>query len=55
MTLPQVNLDIINDIPIGKGLGSSAAALTAGVVIAEKLLDLRWKPARILDEAASNT
>ena len=52
MTLPQVNLDIINDIPIGKGLGSSAAALTAGVVIAEKLLDLRWKPARILDEAA---
>ena len=52
MTLPAVNLDIINDIPIGKGLGSSAAALTAGVVIAEKLLDLRWKPARILDEAA---
>jgi homoserine kinase len=46
MTLPPINLDIINDIPIGKGLGSSAAALTAGVVIAEKLLDLRWKAAR---------
>jgi homoserine kinase len=52
MPLPSISLEIINDIPIGKGLGSSAAALTAGVIIAEKLLDLRWKPARILDEAA---
>ena len=52
MPLPGVNLEIINEIPIGKGLGSSAAALTAGVIIAEQLLDLRWKPARILDEAA---
>ncbi|MEP6715577.1 MAG: homoserine kinase [Terriglobia bacterium] len=51
-TLPPIALEIINDIPIGKGLGSSAAALTAGVVIAERLLDLGWKPARILDEAA---
>jgi homoserine kinase len=50
--LPPVELDIINDIPIGKGLGSSAAALTAGVVIADRLLDLRWKPLRVLDEAA---
>ncbi len=50
--LPPISLEIINDIPVGKGVGSSAAALTAGVVIAEKLLDLRWKPARILDEAA---
>jgi homoserine kinase len=37
---------------VGKGLGSSAAALTAGVVIADKLLGLHWKPLRILDEAA---
>ncbi|MDP9171904.1 MAG: homoserine kinase [Acidobacteriota bacterium] len=51
-TLPPIALEIINDIPIGKGLGSSAAALTAGVVIAERLLNLGWKPARILDEAA---
>lgn len=50
--LPAIDLEIINDIPVGKGVGSSAAALTAGVVIAEKLLDLRWKQARILDEAA---
>src|SRR4030088_638675 len=52
MTMPPIELHIDNDIPIGKGLGSSAAALTAGVVIADRVLDLRWKPLRILDEAA---
>src|SRR5579864_4893930 len=51
-TLPPIALEIENDIPIGKGLGSSAAALTAGVVIADHLLGLHWKPHRILDEAA---
>ena len=52
LPLQPVHLIINNDIPIGKGLGSSAAALTAGVLIAERLLDLRWKAPRILDEAA---
>ena len=47
-----IELHIANDIPIGKGLGSSAAALTAGVVIADRLLGLNWRPLRILDEAA---
>lgn len=51
-TLPGLELEINNQIPIGKGLGSSAAALTAGVVIADRLLGLNWKPGRILDEAA---
>ncbi|HLJ14516.1 MAG TPA: homoserine kinase [Bryobacteraceae bacterium] len=51
-TLSPVDLEIHNDIPLGKGLGSSAAALTAGVVIADHLLGLHWKPLRILDEAA---
>jgi homoserine kinase len=50
--LPPIALEIENDIPIGKGLGSSAAALIAGVVIADHLLKLHWKPHRILDEAA---
>ena len=50
--LPPIELEIRNDIPLGKGLGSSAAALTAGVVIADQLLGLGWKPLRILDEAA---
>ena len=47
-----IELDIRNEIPLGKGLGSSAAALTAGVVIADHLLHLGWTRARILDEAA---
>jgi homoserine kinase len=50
--LPPIEMHIANDIPIGKGLGSSAAALTAGVVIADELLGLHWKPLRVLDEAA---
>ena len=50
--LAPIELEIYNDIPIGKGMGSSAAALTAGVVIADHLLGLGWKPLRILDEAA---
>ena len=37
-TLPPIELHIDNAIPLGKGLGSSAAALTAGVVIADQLL-----------------
>jgi len=51
-TLCPIELHIDNQIPIGKGLGSSAAALTAGVVIADRMLGLGWKPYRILDEAA---
>ena len=52
VAMPPIELQIRNDIPLGKGMGSSAAALTAGVVIADQLLDLDWKPLRILDEAA---
>jgi homoserine kinase len=51
-TLDPIALDIVNEIPLGKGLGSSAAALTAGVVIANELLSLDWDLHRILDEAA---
>lgn len=51
-TLPPADVVITNDIPLGKGLGSSAAAITAGVIMAVRLLELDWEPARILDEAA---
>jgi homoserine kinase len=50
--LPPIEMHIENEIPLGKGLGSSAAALTAGVVVADQLLGLHWKKLRILDEAA---
>ncbi len=52
MAMPPIDLAIDNQIPLGKGMGSSAAALTAGVVIADRLLGLGWRPPRILDEAA---
>ncbi|HLK51153.1 MAG TPA: homoserine kinase, partial [Bryobacteraceae bacterium] len=52
LAIPAIELEIHNDIPLGRGLGSSAAALTAGVVIADQLLGLGWKPLRVLDEAA---
>lgn len=52
-TLPAISLHIHNEIPLGKGLGSSAAALTAGVVIASELLELRWSRRQILQEAAT--
>lgn len=50
--MPCIQLEVNNDIPIGKGLGSSAAALVAGVVIADEALGLEWDRHKILDEAA---
>jgi homoserine kinase len=47
-----VELIIDNTIPIGKGLGSSAAALTAGVVIAKDQKGLGGDRWRVLEEAA---
>lgn len=47
-----VELEIRNQIPIGKGLGSSAAAVTAGVVIASELSGRAWDRSAILDQAA---
>src|SRR5260370_7405195 len=43
-TLPPIALDIENDIPIAKGLGSSAAALTARVIITDHLPGPPWNP-----------
>lgn len=51
-TMPPVEMEIENGIPLGKGLGSSAAALTAGVVIASEVLRLGWDAGRVLHEAA---
>ena len=42
LELPPIDLSIENDIPVGKGFGSSAAALVAGVAIADRVLGLNW-------------
>ena len=45
-------LEIHNEIPIGKGCGSSAAARLAGIALANHYGNLRWSDARIVGEAS---
>ena len=45
-------LRIKNDIPIGKGCGSSAAARIAGIALAVHFGRLRWSDAKIVGEAS---
>jgi homoserine kinase len=50
--LTPIALRIQNDIPIGKGCGSSAAARLAGIALANHFGRLRWSDARIIGEAS---
>jgi homoserine kinase len=45
-------LKIANDIPIGKGCGSSAAARLTGIALAVHFGRLRWTDAQIIGEAS---
>jgi len=47
-----LKLRIKNDIPIGKGCGSSAAARLAGIALANHFGLLRWSDAQIIGEAS---
>ena len=47
-----LSLRIANDIPIGKGCGSSAAARLAGIALAMHFGRLRWTDAQIIGEAS---
>ena len=47
-----IALKIRNDIPIGKGCGSSAAARLAGIAVADHFGGLRWSSAQIVGEAS---
>jgi homoserine kinase len=47
-----LSLRIDNEIPIGKGCGSSAAARLAGIALAVHFGRLKWKDAEIVGEAS---
>ena len=47
-----LSLRIANDIPIGKGCGSSAAARLAGIALAVRFGRLGWTDAQIISEAS---
>lgn len=47
-----LSLRIANDIPIGKGCGSSAAARLAGIALAVHFGRLHWSDAQIIGEAS---
>jgi len=47
-----LSLRIANDIPIGKGCGSSAAARLAGIALAVHFGRLRWTDSQIIGEAS---
>jgi homoserine kinase len=48
----SIELEIDNQIPLGKGLGSSAAAVIAGVVIGSEIAGHAWDRQRVFEEAA---
>jgi len=50
--LIPLSIKIGNDIPIGKGCGSSAAARLAGIAMAVHFGRLRWTDAQIVGEAS---
>jgi len=45
-------LEIRNDVPIGKGCGSSASARLAGIALAVRFGKVKWNDARIVGEAS---
>jgi homoserine kinase len=50
--LIPLSLKISNQIPIGKGCGSSAAARLAGIALADHFGNLRWSDNQIVGEAS---
>ena len=53
LAAPPIRLRVHNEIPFGMGCGSSAAALLAGVFLANHFGDLQWTSKQLLDEACT--
>lgn len=51
MALPPFRLTAANAIPLERGLGSSAAAVVSGALLADRLLSLSLEPDRLLEIA----
>ncbi|OYT71453.1 MAG: homoserine kinase [Chloracidobacterium sp. CP2_5A] len=51
VNLPPLDLHIINDIPLGSGLGSSAAAIIAGVSLVEAVTGMEFAQSELLRHA----
>jgi homoserine kinase len=51
-TATPVRLEVNNDIPIGMGCGSSAAARLAGIALAVRMGGLEWTDEQIIAEAS---
>ncbi|QUW02818.1 homoserine kinase [Chloracidobacterium validum] len=51
VNLPPLDLHIINDIPLGSGLGSSAAAIIAGVSLVEAVTGMEFSQGELLRHA----
>src|SRR5216683_6243935 len=47
-TLPPVRLDVYNELPLGRGLGSSAAAIVAGLTLSSLICDQKLSPQTVL-------
>jgi homoserine kinase len=50
--LPPLHLAVHNEIPVGRGLGSSAAAIVAGIKLLELLYDFELPNEKVLQYAA---
>ena len=48
---PKLHLNLHNEIPLGMGCGSSAAALLAGVHLANHFGNLNWTPHQVMTDA----